>query len=478
MRQYPDFSVLIVDDERHVRKSFQMTLMAAGITNTVEVDDPATTLDLMAKQEVGLAMLDLMMPKVSGDQLLREIVKLHPETPVIIITGVNEVGAAVDCIKAGAFDYLVKPVDKDRLVTSVKKAIEFYELRRENAIMKERFLHDAEGAHPAFAAIVTQNEGMLSLFKYAEAIAKSAQPTLLTGETGVGKELFAKALHDLSGRQGKFVPVNVAGLDSNMFSDTLFGHLRGAFTGAIAPRKGLIENAEGGTLFLDEIGDLTLESQVKLLRLLQEREYVPIGSDDPKRTNAKIILATHRDLNKKMRDGTFREDLYYRLRTHHIKIPPLRERPEDIPTLLDHFIVEAAAELGKKPPSYPPQLLTLLKNHDYPGNVREMRAIVHDAVSRHQSKILSMDLFKDHIAQSSDSAPVATPTAAEAAGKDIVFPEKLPTLKDATEALVFEALRRADKNQSIAAKLLGVTQQALSHRLKKFREKEECADEE
>lgn len=468
MKKYPSFAVLIVDDERHVRKSYQMTLRGGGISNTVELDDPCRALRLMREQEIGTVLLDLIMPLMPGQELLKEIVKEFPDVPVIIITGLNEIETAVQCVKSGAFDYLVKPLDNDRLLTSVAKAIDVHELRRENSMMRERFLKDQTETHPAFASIITNNAKMKSLFNYAEAIAKSAQPTLITGETGVGKELFAKAVHDLSGRKGKYVALNVAGLDSNMFSDTLFGHLKGAFTGADSARKGAIESAADGTVFLDEIGDLSMETQVKLLRLLQEREYAPLGADDTRFTNAKFILATHCQLEKKVREGTFREDLYYRLRTHHVQIPPLRERQDDIPLLLDYFLEEAAKDLGKKKPTCPPQLITLLKNYAFPGNVREFRALIHDALSRHKSKVLSLNLFHERLRIGEDSLFEVDAASSE----DIIFPDRLPTLKQATEALVNEAMRRADNNQSIAARFLGVTQQALSHRLKKARESE------
>ncbi|MDZ7767137.1 MAG: sigma 54-interacting transcriptional regulator [Melioribacteraceae bacterium] len=221
-----------------------------------------------------------------------------------------------------------------------------------------------------------------------EAIAKTNLPVLITGETGTGKELIANAIHKVSGRKGELVPVNVAGVDDNLFSDTLFGHKKGAFTGAEIERKGLIERAEDGTLFLDEIGDLNIESQVKLLRLLQEGQFYPLGSDIAKLSNARIIVATNRSIKSLQSSNTFREDLYYRLRSHHINIPPLRERKKDIPYLIDFFLIRAAKELGKTKPRPPKELYTLLSNYHFPGNIRELEGIIYDAVSLHKSGIL------------------------------------------------------------------------------------------
>jgi DNA-binding NtrC family response regulator len=284
---------------------------------------------------------------------------------------------------------------------------------------------------------------------------------LITGESGTGKELIAQALHALSRAGQSLVAVNVAGLDDSVFADTLFGHARGAFTGADAPRRGMVEAAGAGTLFLDEIGDLSLASQVKLLRLLQEGEYFPLGADQPRQSRARIVVATHQDLAGRQAAGSFRKDLFFRLRTHHLHIPPLRARKDDIPLLLDHFLEEAAGELGKKKPTPPRELPVLLAAYSFPGNVRELRAMVYDAVSAHQGGVLSMESFRRFIgappSAAGDPAEGTSPFAAVA---------ELPTLSGAVDLLVEEALRRAQGNQTIAARLLGISQPALSKRLK------------
>jgi DNA-binding NtrC family response regulator len=284
------------------------------------------------------------------------------------------------------------------------------------------------------------------------------------GESGVGKELIAKAVHTLSGCRGQLVAVNVAGLDDNVFADTLFGHMRGAFTGADQPRRGMIEEAADGTLFLDEIGDLSIASQVKLLRLLQEGEYFPLGSDRPKRLKARVVVATHQELSLKQAAGTFRRDLYYRLCTHMVHVPPLRERKGDLQPLLDHFLEDAARALGKKKPTPPRELLQLLATYSFPGNIRELKSLVYNAVSVHRDRVLSMDTFLKTIGR-----PETKQHHDDVKGSEqnlYAGLERLPTFGEAAELLVEEAMSRANGNQTIAARLLGISQPALSKRLK------------
>ena len=292
---------------------------------------------------------------------------------------------------------------------------------------------------------------------------------MVTGETGVGKELLIKAVHDLSGCKGKLVAVNVAGLDDQLFSDTLFGHKKGAFSGADSVRQGMVSQAAAGTLFLDEIGDLAATSQIKLLRLLQEGSFMPLGSDINQKSSARIVCATNRNLKQAMVEGKFREDLYYRLHTHQIHLPPLRERREDIPLLLATFIKDAARAMGKPTPTPPPELLQLLAVHPFPGNIREFKAMVTDAVAQHKSRILSMDNFKKAIL---DKAPATTPAINEK--KSLLLeslPDPLPSLQSWSNSLIEEALRRAGGNQRIAAAMLGISRHTLMRRQRAEQEK-------
>jgi len=466
--------VLLVDDDTEFLLSSSITLRAAGIEPVWTLSDSREAVSFLKKKEEIVVVLDLSMPHLSGDELLRKIRDMNPGIPVIMMTANDDLSSAVDCMKAGAQDYLVKPVEDSRFIAGIKSAMTLLELRREVTTLKEHLLSDLPADEEAFSSIVTNSEKMRSIFKYAQAIASSSQPVLITGETGVGKELIARAIHRTSGAKGELVDVNIAGLDDTVFSDTLFGHEKGAFTGAETVREGLIKRAAGGTLFLDEIGDMKEASQIKLLHLLQEMKYYPLGSDVPRKTDARVIVATNKDLSNAMRDGTFRNDLFYRLRFHQIHIPPLRERPEDIPALLDHFLGKTASSLGKSKPTTPPELVVLLSNYHFPGNVREMEGMIFDAVAKHESGVLSMDSFRQIIGHEriASAASQTGPSSDHDEGAwSLDLSTRFPTLKEAEEYLVAEALRRCDQNQRIAAEMLGITRQALNKRLIRERKK-------
>jgi DNA-binding NtrC family response regulator len=370
------------------------------------------------------------------------------------------------CLKMGAFDYLMKPLASDRVVTTMRKAMEVRDLRRENELLKGHILSGRLANPEAFSAFNTRNEVMLALFRYVESVAASPAPVLVTGETGVGKELAAQAIHRVSGRAGGYVSVNVAGLDEATFSDTLFGHKRGAFTGASEARGGLIEKAAGGTLFLDEIGDLTPALQTKLLRLLQEAEYLPLGADVAKRSDARIIVATNKPLNQLRDPAQFRPDLFFRLRHHHIHLPPLRERKGDLPMLVRQLVGQAAANMRMKAPAVPETVIRHLGTYDFPGNVRELAAMIQDAVAQSGGNALSVEVFQKWIGTgiAGKALPAGEPAGETEAGV-VEFPEALPTLKAMSATLIAEAVRRADGNQAVAAKMLGISRQALNQRL-------------
>ena len=460
---FPAFGILLVDDEPAWLRSLSLTLeSSAGITNLFLCQDSREVLPLVERGGIGLALLDLTMPGLSGEELLGRLAERHPEVAVIIVSGLNQIDAAVRCMKLGAFDYYVKTDEEDRIVGGVMRAIRMIELREENRAVSSSLTSQAL-AHPeAFAGIVTRSRAMFSVFAYIEAVARSSQPLLVTGESGVGKENIVRAVHAVSGREGPFVAVNVAGLDDTVFADTLFGHVRGAYTGAEAPRKGMIEEAAGGTLFLDEIGDLSVACQVKLLRLLQEGEFYALGSDLPKRLRARVVVATHCDLAAAEAAGHFRRDLYYRLRTHQTRIPPLRERREDLEPLVRQFLKEAAKAMDKPVPALPRELIGCLTGYAFPGNIRELRAMIFDAVSVTTGATLALagiEAVVGGCAACRESAP-----ANLFAGCD-----RLPTFIEAADLLVTEAMARAAGNQTLAARLLGISQPALSKRLKSRR---------
>lgn len=467
----PGSPIMIVDDEEIILITMETMLQMAGLNNTITCQDSRKVMNLIDTHQAGLILMDLNMPHIEGEALLGKISKEYPDIPVIIVTGAIDVETAVRCMKTGAFDYVVKPVEKDRLITAIIRALEFRDLKKENLALKQHILTETLESPEAFSEIITKNKKMLQIFHYIESIAKTSQPVLITGETGVGKELFSRACHQLSEIKGGLVAVNVAGLDDNVFSDTLFGHVRGAFTGADKSRKGLIEQAQNGTLFLDEIGDLSLNSQVKLLRLLQEGEYLPLGQDQHKKTNARILLSANKKLWNLHKAGKFREDLIYRLSTHNVHVPPLRQRMNDLPLLVDHFLAKAAQKLNKKKPTVPAQLLTLLETYPFRGNIRELEAMIFNAVSQHKSKILSLKTFSDYIKTNSREKPI-TLVPDEDEGQILLFTEYLPTIKEATELIVDEAMRRSNGVQSIASGMLGISHQALSKRIKTRKPKE------
>lgn len=462
--------IILVDDEPRSLLSFSTQLKAAGLTSVTTIEDSRRVMPFLEihGNRVAVVVLDLAMPFLPGQELLVEIRQQYPEIPVIIMTATTELDTAVECMKNGAMDYLVKPVEKSRFLSSVRRALEIRQLKHEVSRLKKHLLSDRLVNPDAFAHLITCSAKMLTIFKYIEAIAGSPHPVMITGETGVGKELAARALHDC-GKPGKeFIAVNVAGLDDTMFSDTLFGHRRGAFTGADSNREGLIARASGGTVFLDEIGDLNAQSQVKLLRLIQENEYYPLGSDIPVKSGAHIIVATNRDLPGLMDQGTFRRDIYFRLCSHLIHIPPLRERKNDIPLLLEHFIRKAAKKLDKKVPATPVHLEALLASYDFPGNIRQLESMVYDAVSRHKSGTLSLDSFKRVIG--SRTRDPSTTASGHTVDSEVMQPleqifGRFPTLKEMEKFMTDRALERAGGNQGAAASLLGLTRQALNKRL-------------
>jgi DNA-binding NtrC family response regulator len=454
-----------VDAEPQLLRSASLILRASGIPHVLTLDDSRAVLPLLAEQNVGVVVLDLTMPHLPGQLLLERMAAEYPDIAVILMTATNDLDTAVQCMQAGAVDYLVKPVEKNRLVSSVRRALEIRAMREEVLALKERLLTLTPPQREAFAALITQSQAMQAIFRYVEAIAPSPQPVLITGETGTGKELLARAVHTVSQREGQLVAVNVAGLDDTLFSDTLFGHTKGAFTGAEQARDGLITQAAYGTLFLDEIGDLPAPSQVKLLRLLQEGTYYPLGADHTRQSQARMVVATNYDVEQRVDAGAFRKDLYYRLRAHHLHIPPLRARQEDIPLLVNHFLEQASQALNKPTPTPPMALYQRLKAYPFPGNVRELEAMVFDAVAQHRSGLLSLRSFNATLQPQYPISPDRPQSAVALEDWSAFFPERLPTLKEAEQALVAEALRRADGNQGIAAGMLGLTRQALNKRL-------------
>ena len=485
--------ILIIDDNPDNLEILFSVLKNAGNSVSLAING---TLALAQLDQVNpdIILLDINMPGTDGFEVCRQI-KSNPKfckIPVLFISAHDNNEDKINAFRLGGVDYITKPFYPEEVLARIETHLSLLFSRRkleEQKHLLEKEIEDRERteqalsnyqekisgllqkkhSHPtAFKTIVTQSQKILNLFAYIEALTCSDEPVLILGESGTGKELFAKAIHDVCCPESPFVVANVAGFDDVMFSDTLFGHVRGAFTGASTDRQGLIEKAKNGILFLDEFGDLPLNSQVKLLRLLQEGDYYPLGTDTPRKNKARIVVATNANLTKKIQEGEFRQDLYYRLISHTIDIPPLRERLEDLPLLLDYFITNLSLKMGKKAPSYPCELVLLLKNYIFPGNVRELRAMVMSVLSAHQKGMLSMAPFEEMI-----SAPNHDKLQSPLSDNDAIlfFNGPIPTIRECSSLLVLEALKRTENNQNMAAKMLGITPGALSSRLKKMNEK-------
>ncbi|WP_031385825.1 sigma-54-dependent transcriptional regulator [Desulfonatronum thiodismutans] len=461
--------VYILDDEQALTRSFFLTLKSFGFEDVRMFHDGREILDLFSERESGVLLLDLSMPGMPGEEVLKRVREYSPLVQVVVVTGINEADTAVRCIRAGAFDYLVKPVDADRLVTTVRRAMSHASVLEQNFRLRRKLLTGDLDQPDIFRRIITQDSRMRAIFSSVEVLAALSAPVLVTGETGTGKDLLAVALHEASGRKGRFVGLNAAGLDDNVFADTLFGHVKGAFTDAREARKGLVEQAEGGSLFLDEIGDLTPASQVKLLKLIQDRVYYPLGSDTPKTCTARIIAATNRDLEAAHQQGRFREDLLYRINTYHIHLPPLRERRGDISLLAEFFLAEACSELNVSREPLSPRVAGLLASYGFPGNVRELRSLVFAAMAGG-----GMAVLEKKISDLTGIGLVGTVTAQRNPDCRSVpwrYPEPLPTLEQAGDMLVEQALLTTNGNQSKAAAMLGISRQAMNKRLKKAQRK-------
>lgn len=455
--------VFIIDDEKIITDSYAIFMKRAGITGFTVYNDPREFVRNIDDIKPMIVFVDLQMPYHTGEEILELTKKRHPAASVIIVTGNNDVSTAVRCIHKGALNFLVKPLDSERFAAAYHTAVNANQMHMEIEALRSAMRSEENPDVVNFHGIMTSDVRMKEVFRYIESVSKSSFPVLITGETGAGKELFARAVHECSGRKGLFAPVNVAGLDDTMFSDTLFGHVKGAFTGADKQRQGLVAAAEGGTLFLDEIGDMAESVQVKLLRLLQEKIYSPLGSDKYMAANVRIVAATNADLEERVQSGKFRQDLFYRLTTHRIEIPPLRDRSGDIEHLAPVFYNNALKEVGSGNTSgLPAYIIRTLKSYDFPGNVRQLQAVMSDMAmvfsGRKLSECDAAAFFNRH--------GIKIAPSAGASGHTFSYFGDFPTLKEIEHYVVESALKESDGNISSAAKLLGITRQALHKRLK------------
>lgn len=451
-----ELDILMVEDEPFQREMLRDFLNKEG-HRVMEAENGRQALGLIGRHSFDLLLLDFRMPGMNGLELLQEVKRINPEIDAVIITAYGTIETAVAAMKAGARDYITKPVDFDELLILIERIADHRRLVKENRILKQHL--KAKGV--TSDTIRYRSRPMAELINLAGRVAASHATVLIQGETGTGKELLARLIHSLSPRaEQPLVPVNCAAIPETLIESELFGHEKGAFTGAVQRRIGRFEQADGGTLFLDEVGELSPAVQVRLLRFLQQREFQRVGGDRPVRADVRIISATHQDLEAKTRAGTFREDFYYRINVVSMKIPPLRERREDIPLLIEHFIKRFARENGKTMDGMSRQARDLLIRYDYPGNVRELENIIERAVVISRGPILTIQELPFQ---------QAPPTSgAETDGEPGRQGSLQQALANLERQMIRDAMNQVGFNQTQAAGLLGLSERMLRYKLKKY----------
>jgi DNA-binding NtrC family response regulator len=449
-------TVLVIDDEEEIRESLELLLNSEGITTETAADGEAG-LRKIEENHYDLVLLDLMLPGKSGMDIQKDIKRIDPSLPVIILTAMGAIESAVTAIKEGSFDYVTKPWNNEKLIVIARNAMKQRQLMSENLqlrrALKERF---------GYSNIVGKSEKLLRLLDLVSQVAPSRSTILIQGESGTGKELVAKAIHLKSTRADKaFVPVNSGSMPGDLLESTLFGHLRGAFTSAVAAKKGLFEVADQGTIFFDEIGTISLETQAKLLRVIQEREFMRLGGIDTIKVDTRIIAATNVDLKQLVTEGRFREDLYYRLNVINIQTPPLRERKEDIPMLAEFFAKKYCEENGKPVYRVSSEAMKLLMDYHWPGNVRELENVIERAVVLSQGEMIGRDLLPESlISPSSRFANLSTfGMSKESSLFDVI---------DAFERrVIIEMLEQTGWNQTDAADNFRIPLSTLNQKIKR-----------
>jgi len=444
-------TILIVEDEAKMRRLLELNLGEDGF-KTLSAGDAESGLKLLREHSVDLVLTDLKLPGMNGLEFLQAVKRQNAVLPVVVMTAFGSVETAVDAMKAGASDYVLKPFSLSEMRMVIRKELDVHNLREEN-----RSLREALGKRYAHPNVVARSVKMQEVLATVDRVARTNSTVLLGGESGVGKDLIARAIHEKSRRAGgPFIKINSTAIPENLLESELFGYEKGAFTGATASKPGKFELADKGTLFLDEIGDVPLAIQVKLLRVLQEREFERLGGTRTVKVDVRLIAATNRDLREALEQGTFREDLYYRLNVVPIDIAPLRQRKEDIPDLVNLFISRFAGDSGKPVESITPEAMQTLVNYHWPGNVRELQNIIERACA----------LAKGTVLKAGDIHLDLRP-AKMANGASGFLPEGM-TLEHWEDEMIREALRRANGNKSQAARLLGLSRNALRYRLSKI----------
>ena len=445
--------ILIVEDDQSLRLVTKAQLERSGYETSVAVD-VSQALDMLRSEPHDLVLSDLHLPDLSGMDLLKTVRAEYPETPVVIMTAYGTVQTAVEAIKSGAYDYITKPVHPDELRALVHRAVE-----RRRLVEEVQMLRSAISRKYGFENIIGNSNSLIQVLDAAATVANSDATVLICGETGTGKELLAKAIHFNSSRRNQpFVIISCGSIPRELLESELFGHIKGAFTGALSHKKGKVEIADGGTVFLDEIGEMPLELQVRVLRLVQEHEIEKIGATSTQRVNVRIIAATHRNLEERVAEGSFREDLYYRLSVVPLLLPPLRDRKDDISDLVAEFFEQSKAKHGKAGMYLPPALMPHFLNYHWPGNIRELRNVIERIVLLSRSDGVTVGDLPEYLRQ---GRPVAelhkVPAAAGELGLEAVERE-----------MIVQALLKFDWNQTQAARHLKISRKTLIYRIAKY----------
>jgi DNA-binding NtrC family response regulator len=443
------FTILVIDDEKNIREGLKAALELDGY-NVELAADGAAGLEIALKSEVDLVITDLKMPGVAGEEVLRRVTSETPGIPVIVLTGHGTVESAVDAMRAGAYDFLTKPLNLDRLSLLVKRALQNREL-----VLQHRELEREVSGKRSFEHIIGKSPAMTRVFDIVKKVASTKASVLITGESGVGKELIANALHNLSPRKDKpFIKVHCAALAETLLESELFGHEKGSFTGAVSRKRGRFELAHGGTIFLDEIGEIDQSVQIKLLRVLQEKKFERVGGEEVIEVDVRVITATNRDLEHEIAEGRFREDLFYRLNVVRIHVPPLRERKDDIPMMIASFVKEFAEENGKRIEGIDPKARSALYAYDWPGNVRQLRNCVESAVVMSSSPVITLDDLPPSIRPGEEAPSIHIPVGA--------------TMAEAERQVIMQTLSANAGNKTKTAEVLGIGRKTLHRKLDEY----------
>jgi DNA-binding NtrC family response regulator len=444
--------ILLVEDEPNMARTLAKNLERAG--HTVEhAAHGEAALTRLGERPVDVVLTDLKMPVMDGMQLLRVLHERGLAPAVVVLTGYGTIESAVEAMKLGAADYLIKDARPQEVLLTIERALRMDALRRENARLRAEV-----GRLQGFGELIGHGPAMQAIYRVIDAVAENKSTVLITGESGTGKELVARTIHARGPlADHPFVAINCAGLSETLLDSQLFGHRRGAFTGAVADHDGVFRAAEGGTLFLDEVSEIPLSLQPKFLRAVQEREVTPLGASLPVAVDVRLIAATNRDLEAEVRQGRFRTDLFYRLNVVRIEVPPLRERPEDIPALIEHLVQRFSRQYGVEQKRVTPEVLAHLTAHSWPGNVRELQNVIERAFALSAADTISMEDLPPGIAGEGASAPRGTADG------------ELLTLREAERRLIASALRKSGGNKNEAARLLGIDRQRLYRKIEKYR---------